>query len=112
MVTQIGDKTNAMRQNNLMEAILSELSQTRFNKIEHISETGSTNSDLVSKASELPDGSILVSDHQTGGRGRLGRHWEAPPSKNLLFSVLLHPKWSMERNQLVTPALAIAPVEV
>ena len=101
-----------MRQNNLMEAILSELLETRFNKIEHISETGSTSSDLVSKASELPDGSILVSDHQTGGRGRLGRHWEAPPSKNLLFSVLLHPKWPTERNQLVTPALAIATVEV
>ena len=82
MVTQIGDKTNAMRQNKLMEAIIAELSQTRFNKIEHISETVSTNSDLVSKASELSDGFILVSDYQTGGRGRLGRHWEAPPSKN------------------------------
>mgnify|MGYP006111623647 FL=1 len=112
MVTQIGDKTNAMRQNNLMEVILGELSQTRFNKIEHISETGSTNSDLVSKASELGDGFILVSDHQTDGKGRLERHWEAPPSRNLLFSVLLHPKWSMERHQLVTPALALATVEV
>ena len=111
MVTQIGDKTNAMRQNNLMEAILGELSETRFNKIEHISDTGSTNSDLVSEASELPDGFILVSDHQTDGRGRLGRHWEAPPSKNLLFSVLLHPKWPSERHQLVTPALALATAE-
>ena len=112
MVTQIGDKTNAMRQNNLMEAILNELSQTRFNKIEHISETVSTNSDLVSKALELPDGFVLVSDHQTDGRGRLERHWEAPPSRNLLFSVLLHPKWSTERHQLVTPSLALATVEV
>ena len=112
MVTQIGDKTNAMRQNNLMEAILGELSQTRFNKIEHISKTGSTNTDLVSKASELADGFILVSDHQTDGRGRLGRHWETPPSKNLLFSVLLHPNWPMERHQLVTPALALATVEI
>ena len=112
MVTQIGDKTNAMRQNNLMEAIIAELSQTRFNKIEHISETVSTNSDLVSKASELGDGFILVSDHQTDGKGRLERHWEAPPSKNLLFSVLLNPSWEMERHQLVTPALALATVEV
>jgi len=112
MVTQIGDKTNAMRQNNLMEAILGQLSETRFNKIEHISDTGSTNTDLVSKASELPDGFVLVSDHQTGGRGRLGRHWEAPPSKNLLFSVLLHPNWEIERHQLATPALALSTVEV
>jgi len=112
MVTQIGDKTNAMRQNKLMEAILSELLETRFNKIEHISETVSTNSDLVLKASELSDGFILVSDHQTGGRGRLGRRWEAPPSKNLLFSVLLNPNWEMEKHQLVTLALALSTVEV
>ena len=95
-----------------MEAILGELSATRFNKIEHVSEIGSTNSDLVLKASELPDGFILISDHQTDGRGRFGRQWVAPPFKNLLFSVLLHPNWQMERNQLVTPALALATVEV
>ena len=112
MVTQIEEKSNAMKKNNLMETIIAELSQTRFNKIEYISETVSTNSDLVLKASELSDGFILVSDHQTGGRGRLGRSWEAPPSKNLLFSVLLHPNWEMERHQLVTPALALSTVEV
>ena len=112
MVTQIEDKSNAMGKNNSMEDILGELSETRFNKIKHISETVSTNSDLVLKASELSDGFILVSDHQTGGRGRLGRHWEAPPFKNLLFSVLLHPNWEMERHQLVTPALALSTVEV
>ena len=111
MVTRIEDKTNAMRKNNLLEAILSELSETRFNKIEHVSETGSTNSDLVLKAPELPNGFILVADYQTGGRGRLMRDWEAPPSKNLLFSVLLHPNWLMERHQLATPALALSTVE-
>ena len=95
-----------------MEAILGQLSETRFNKIEHISKTGSTNSDLVSKAPELPDGFILVSDHQTDGRGRLGRKWETPPSKNLLFSVLLRPNWPLEIHRLATPALALATVEV
>ena len=112
MVTEIEEKSNAMRKNNLMEVILDELSETRFNKIKHISETVSTNSDLVLKASKLSDGFILVSDYQTGGRGRLGRHWETPPSKNLLFSVLLHPNWEVERHQLVTPALALSTVEV
>jgi BirA family biotin operon repressor/biotin-[acetyl-CoA-carboxylase] ligase len=39
----------------------------------------------------LPEGAIVVADHQTAGRGRLGRSWEAPPGKALLFSVLLKP---------------------
>ena len=39
----------------------------------------------------LPEGAIVVADHQTAGRGRLGRRWEAPPGTALLCSVLLKP---------------------
>lgn len=37
----------------------------------------------------LPLGSVVVADHQTGGRGRLGRRWEAPPGSSLLASFVL-----------------------
>ena len=95
-----------------MEAIIEELSETRFNKIEWVSKTGSTNSDLVSRALTLPDGFLLVADYQTDGRGRMGRNWESPSLKNLLFSVLLHPHWPQKRHHLITPALALATVEM
>ena len=36
-----------------------------------------------------PDGLVVVADHQTAGRGRLGRTWEAPPGSSLLCRVLL-----------------------
>jgi BirA family biotin operon repressor/biotin-[acetyl-CoA-carboxylase] ligase len=39
----------------------------------------------------MPEGAIAVADHQTAGRGRLGRTWEAPPGTALLVSVLLKP---------------------
>jgi BirA family transcriptional regulator, biotin operon repressor / biotin---[acetyl-CoA-carboxylase] ligase len=39
----------------------------------------------------LPEGALVVADHQTAGRGRLGRSWEAPPGKALLLSILLRP---------------------
>jgi BirA family biotin operon repressor/biotin-[acetyl-CoA-carboxylase] ligase len=35
----------------------------------------------------LPVGSVVVADHQTAGRGRLGRRWEAPPGSALLASL-------------------------
>ena len=95
-----------------MEIILDELSATRFNKIEHVSETGSTNLDLISSASNTLDGSVLVADYQSDGRGRLGRNWEAPKAQNLLFSVLLHQKWDPSRNQLITTALALSTIKV
>jgi BirA family biotin operon repressor/biotin-[acetyl-CoA-carboxylase] ligase len=38
-----------------------------------------------------PHGTVAVCDEQTGGRGRLGRRWEAPPGTALLCSILLRP---------------------
>lgn len=40
-------------------------------------------------ARELPLGSVVVSDHQSSGRGRLGRGWETPPGTALLASFVL-----------------------
>jgi BirA family biotin operon repressor/biotin-[acetyl-CoA-carboxylase] ligase len=39
-----------------------------------------------------PEGTTVATDLQTHGRGRLGRRWEAPAGRALLFSVLLHPR--------------------
>lgn len=38
-----------------------------------------------------PEGATIATDHQTAGRGRLGRLWEDAPGHGLLFSVLLLP---------------------
>jgi BirA family transcriptional regulator, biotin operon repressor / biotin---[acetyl-CoA-carboxylase] ligase len=48
-------------------------------------------------ARELPIGSIVVADHQTAGRGRLDREWQAPPYTALLASFVLarHPLMSL-----------------
>jgi BirA family biotin operon repressor/biotin-[acetyl-CoA-carboxylase] ligase len=53
----------------------------------------STNNLLKAEALEViaAEGSIIVTDYQTAGRGRLDRQWESPPGKSLLFSVLLFP---------------------
>jgi BirA family biotin operon repressor/biotin-[acetyl-CoA-carboxylase] ligase len=38
-----------------------------------------------------PEGATVVTDHQTAGRGRLGRTWEDVPGRSILMSVLLRP---------------------
>lgn len=54
-----------------------------------VDETGSTNADLLlAAASGAPDRTVLVARHQTTGRGRLERRWEAPTGLNLLVSIL------------------------
>src|SRR5919197_298194 len=48
----------------------------------------------------MPEGAIAVADHQSAGRGRLGRTWEAPPGTALLCSVLLKPPPECDVRQL------------
>jgi BirA family biotin operon repressor/biotin-[acetyl-CoA-carboxylase] ligase len=36
-----------------------------------------------------PHGTMVIAEHQTGGRGRASRHWYSNPYKSLLFSLLL-----------------------
>jgi BirA family transcriptional regulator, biotin operon repressor / biotin---[acetyl-CoA-carboxylase] ligase len=38
------------------------------------------------------EGTTVATDLQSHGRGRLGRTWETPLGRALLFSVLLHPR--------------------
>lgn len=55
-------------------------------------ESPSTNAALVALALDgAPEGTVLVTEHQTAGRGRLDRVWETPTRAALTFSVLLHP---------------------
>jgi BirA family biotin operon repressor/biotin-[acetyl-CoA-carboxylase] ligase len=54
----------------------------------HVPETASTQRLL---GEDDPEGATVVADHQTAGRGRLGRVWEDVPGRSLLFSVLLRP---------------------
>ncbi|QFG21789.1 biotin--[acetyl-CoA-carboxylase] ligase [Actinomadura sp. WMMB 499] len=57
-----------------------------------VAETGSTNADLAALAREgAPEGTVLVTELQTAGRGRLGRPWSAPPRSGLMFSMLVRP---------------------
>ncbi|MER7932731.1 MULTISPECIES: biotin--[acetyl-CoA-carboxylase] ligase [unclassified Streptomyces] len=64
-----------------------------YRDIEVVARTGSTNSDLVARAEaeDAAEGTVLVAEEQTSGRGRLDRRWTAPPRSGLFFSVLLRP---------------------
>ena len=72
------------------------LSRTEVNRFEYRSEAASTNDVLreyaTADAAAWPDLSVVVTDNQTQGRGRLGRVWLAPTGKALAISVLVRPR--------------------
>lgn len=55
-------------------------------------EIDSTNNMAKKIAKEYPEGTIIISEKQTSGRGRRGRIWSSPFGSGLYFSVLLKPK--------------------
>jgi BirA family biotin operon repressor/biotin-[acetyl-CoA-carboxylase] ligase len=60
--------------------------------IQHFPQIESTNT----KARELaeqgaPEGTLVVAEYQTRGKGRMSRPWESPAGQNLLFSIILRP---------------------
>lgn len=51
-------------------------------------ELDSTSSELQRRGSGAPDLSVVMSETQTAGRGRRGRHWLSPPGMNIYLSCL------------------------
>lgn len=69
----------------------------------------STNSIAEDWAREgAAEGSVVVTEYQSAGRGRQGRTWEAKKGRNLMFSVVLHPNLETDRLGLITIAASVA----
>ncbi|MFF1968704.1 biotin--[acetyl-CoA-carboxylase] ligase [Streptomyces sp. NPDC058232] len=62
-----------------------------WTSLDVVNVTGSTNTDLAARAAGLTEGTVLVAEEQTAGRGRLDRTWTAPARSGLFFSVYLTP---------------------
>ena len=80
--------------------LLAELvdAESLWTAIDVVDETGSTNADLAAAARDgAPAGSVLLADHQSAGRGRLGRTWTAPPGTSIAMSVLVRPAVPVDR---------------
>lgn len=91
--------------------VLAELaSSTRFDRVQVLAEAGSTNTVVASAArAGAREGLVVVADHQSAGRGRLGRRWDAPAGTSLLVSLLLRPEGlAPDRLHLATALVALS----
>ena len=51
------------------------------------------------KDENLPEGAIIITNHQTAGKGQRGNEWEAQPDKNLTLSMILRPQFLLANQQ-------------
>ena len=59
--------------------------------IVHFDSTESTNEEAKKLASSQKDGTVIISEEQTLGKGRLGRNWTSPKFKGIYMSIILKP---------------------
>lgn len=84
---------------------------SRFVTFEVVSETGSTNQDLLTQAAKgAPEGSVLIAGHQTAGKGRQGRSWMNADGSLLAVSWLMRPKSGPETWGLIPLMTGLAAV--
>jgi len=78
-------------------------------RLEEVRDIDSTNTAVAQRAAlGEPEGLLLRADHQTAGRGRQGRTWEAPPAVNFLGSLLFVPNLEERDRWLVPATVALA----
>ena len=77
-------------------------------RIYYFEETDSTqNFALQIAQNKKENGTIIIAQKQTGGKGRLNRKWISPKG-GIWFSIILHPNFTIEESVLLPIVTAIA----
>lgn len=79
------------------------------NRIHYFPTIDSTNTYAKQLARDgAPEGTIVIADHQTGGRGRMGRSFSSPAGMGIYLSVILRPDCLPEALMHLTCAAGLA----
>lgn len=72
---------------------------------------GSTNDEAYSVAEKgAPEGTVVISESQTRGKGRMGRKWESPTGGGVYMSVVLRPDVPIDQVPTITLVAALSVV--
>lgn len=73
-----------------------------------LNETSSTNFELkkMQQTNPQPEGSMVLTDFQTEGRGQAGNIWFSGRGNNLLFSFLIYPHFVLAKEQFIISRIA------
>lgn len=86
--------------------------RTKFigKKIVYVSSVDSTNNlaKRIAPKGSYPDGTMIIADNQTLGRGRLGSKWFSEINSSLTVSLLLYPKINIDKLFCVPVAAGLA----
>jgi BirA family biotin operon repressor/biotin-[acetyl-CoA-carboxylase] ligase len=112
-----GELFTGYRLVRLPDVLLPQLIRPRLNtrfigrNLYHFYDVDSTNlfaSRLLTHGRKVAEGTVIVAEAQTAGRGRLGRSWHSQREAGIYFSMVLFPKTPPSLAPLFTLATAVA----
>jgi len=78
-------------------------------KIWHYESLKSTNNRAYELAEKgEPEGTLVIAETQTSGKGRLGRKWVSPKSGGIYFSLILRPEMEFDKVPVITLVAAVS----
>ena len=78
-----------------------------FYHVHCFEQLGSTNTWLM-EHTDMEEGTVIIADEQTGGKGRNGRHYHSPKGSGIYLSLLLKPDGALHDVLSLTAATAVA----
>ncbi len=80
-----------MLEKDLIWKSLSPVIQKQITHFDLVDTLDSTNNYMLEQIKQgKPSGSLVISEHQTAGRGRLGRTWHSPYAANIYLAIYWH----------------------
>ena len=81
--------------------------------LHYYEEIGSTNDEAFRLGlAGAPEGTVLIADRQTAGRGRMQRSWHSPDETNIYNSIILRPEIELAKAPQISILAGVAVAEV
>ncbi len=88
-----------------MSAIFTGKNIIYFNRV---TSTNNVLSEMLSNSKPLAEGSVIMAEEQSHGRGQHGTFWESSPGKNITISILYKPEFlTIEKQFYLSMAISI-----
>lgn len=109
-VPRLGYRLSGRPSRLSLHGLLPRLTTAKFGRnLKLLGEVGSTQDELRKLADEgAPEGTLVIAERQTKGRGRMGRSWLSPAGKGIWMSLLLRPRVPLQLTPQLTLLAAVA----
>ncbi|QMV44412.1 biotin--[acetyl-CoA-carboxylase] ligase [Cohnella cholangitidis] len=93
-----------------IQELLPKLKTNLFGRQLHVLDVVPSTQDELRRLAEqgAPEGTLVIAEQQTNGRGRMGRHWVSPAGKGVWMSLLLRPPVPLQLTPQLTLLAAVA----